>query len=697
MAYTMLPLGPAAAQDALPADVRFDILKLELSEAVRQDRHKEVLVITTEMRKIGQALPEETSYFEARAFNALGATAMARRSLVNYLKQVGRKGRNYDQAIRLFVQIKAAQNEKTRKAKIAADLRTDFKAAYAVLQAAEARAIQWKKHAVIFGGPGADSATAITHTPNGGIVVAGAFHLRKTSDGKPLNATLPWMTAFDAEGRRVWHRPLGSATDPGLIRSIVTIPKRGFLLGGAQKNFQIAAVSDLGGNLTKTGEGDPWVIGFAPSPAGEGGIARLLASGEIMVFGAEAIGQNKKTGQAQARLPVAVRLTLKGKLLGKSVLGQNSGKLWFDVKDALVLEGGDVILAGATRQHADSPLGTTEGYLMRLSPMGKEIWLKRFTAYQGGGLAVTAMAPAADGGILAVGRDGNALVYFKLSGMGEMLWRKHRQPGTAPKSHDRLCAAEDLNTQLGAAFATAPEQQKTLITPEKIDALRQFTCRRGTAFTAATAIIANPANGFMILGLAGRKDDPRIQITLTSIDERGGIIWEAKHGDASGLLPTGILATADEGFIVVGIAHHWSRDALLFKTDKQGELAGFIALAPPPAPPTAKPARRPMPDEAKQSVPPAPSLKTGPVDKEVKIDSAKTQDKTAPAPESTPTDEAITPPQEKTEKPSKTVQSSPKVPKTPKSPAPTDEAEYDLIKILDGFFGGDDNTTAQPN
>ena len=201
----------------------------------------------------------------------------------------------------------------------------------------------------------------------------------------------------------------------------------------------------------------------------------------------------------------------------------------------------------------------------------------------------------------------------------------------------------------------------------------------------------------MILGLAGRKDDPRIQITLTSIDERGDIIWEAKHGDAPGLLPTGILATADEGFIVVGIAHHWGRDALLFKTDKQGELAGFIALAPPPAPPTAKPARRPMPDEAKQSVPSAPSLKTGPVDKEVKIDSAKTQDKTAPAPESTPTDEALTPPQEKTEKPSKTVQSSPKVPETPKSPAPTDEAEYDLIKILDGFFGGDDNTTAQPN
>ncbi len=170
-----LPFAPVSAQDILPSNVRFDILKLELFESARKGRHKEVLMITAKMRKIGQEMPEETPYFEARSFNALGATSMARHVLVNYLEKFGRKGRNYDQAIRLFVKIKAAQDKRARKAKTGADLRASYEASHAVWQAAEARAVQWKKYAIVFCGPGEDSATAIARLlASGDIMVLGA-------------------------------------------------------------------------------------------------------------------------------------------------------------------------------------------------------------------------------------------------------------------------------------------------------------------------------------------------------------------------------------------------------------------------------------------------------------------------------------------------------------------------------------------
>jgi hypothetical protein len=705
---TTLPLTPVSAQDLLPSDVRFDILKLELFEAARKDRHKEILVITAKMRKIGQEMPEETPYFEARAFHSLGATAMARRSLVGYFKIVGRKGRNYDSALRLFVEIKAAQDERARKAKTATNLRADFEASQAAWQAAEARAVQWKKHAVVFGGPGDDSATAIAHTPEGGIIMAGAFHLRKTRDGKPLNTTLPWVTAFDVNGRRTWHRPLGTATDPGLLRSVTMIPRLGFLFGGAQKDFQVAALSDPLGNLATTSEGDPWVIGFAPALAGEGGIARLLTSGDIMVLGAEAIGQNKTTGQAQARLPVAVRLAPTGKLLSKSVLGQSSGMLWYDVKDAIVLKGGDVILAGETRRRADSPLAATEGYLMRLSPMGKEIWLKRFAASRGDGLAVTALAASADGGILATGRDGNSLVYFKLSGTGEVLWRKHRKESPTPKIHTRLCATKDLSAQLAAAYDRTRRGKAQPIAPDKIDSVRHFACRNGEPFTAATAIVARPSGGFMILGLAGRKEDSRTRITLTAIRGDGSVNWETSHGDTLGLLPTGILPTADGGFVVVGVASNWGRDALLFKANKRGELVPFTVLNPFAPPRSTKPPRKPTPKHkpiTQQEAPP--SAATAPPETKPKTAATKEEKKAVKAPTkpaaSLPRNEKKSDPEVKIEatssrderdkvsKTTKAQKSAKPSPTTPSSPAASDGAEYDLIKLLDGLFGGSAN------
>jgi hypothetical protein len=435
----------------------------------------------------------------------------------------------------------------------------------------------------------------------------------------------------------------------------------------------------------------------------------LLTSGDIMVLGAEAIGQDKATGQAQARLPVAVRLAPTGKLQGKSVLGQSSGMLWYDVKDAIVLEGGDVILAGGTRRRADSPLAATEGYLMRLSPAGKEIWLKRFTASQGGGLAVTALAATGDGGILATGRDGNALIYFKLSSAGEILWRKHRKEAPTPKIHTRLCATKDLSAQLAAAYGRTRGDKAQPITPDKIDSVRHFACRNGKSFTAATAIVARPSGGFMILGLAGRKEDSRTRITLTAIRGDGSVNWETSHGDTLGLRPTGILPTADGGFVVVCVASNWGRDALLFKANKRGELVPFTALNPFAPPPLAKPPRKPTPKRepiTEQDTPPSAATaapKTKPKTAGTKERTKAVKAPTRPA-ESLPGNEKkpdpevkieATPPRDELDKVSKTTKaqkSEKPLPTIPSSPAASDGAEYDLIKLLDGLFGGSGNT-----
>lgn len=665
--------GTVRAQDALPADVQSDVLKLEIFEAARRDLHKDVLILAEKMRKTGQPLVPEIQYLEGKAFYGLGALPMARRSLAAYLKDVGRQGKDYEDAVRLYVKVKAEIDDKARALRETSALRADYESTRASWLAEKERIAQWKKRAVVFGGPDDDSASAIVRGADGGIVVAGAFHVRKTQDDKAVDAALPWVTAFNVDGKRIWHRPLGSASDAGSLRSVTAIPGKGYLFGGVQKGFQIAAMTDRLGNLVSNGEGDPWVMAFAPS-AGEGGVARLLNDGDIIAIGAEEIGKDDQTGKANARLPVAVRLSPKGKVLGKYVLARGGQARWYDVKDALVLDSGDILIAGEIRA-ADGDSSSAEGYVTRIKVTGEEVWTARLAPTRGGGTTVTALAADKEA-IYAVGRDGADLAYVKYASGGKLLWRHSRAALAMPDAFARFCAVADPATKLAAAYRNASTRDRKNAASDPLSDLadvRAFACRGARGFAAATAI-TRYAGGFLILGVAGRDGSPVTRITATAIDPDGAVSWETIHGDGPVNVATGALAAGDGGFVVAGITNNWGRDVLLFKLDRNGALAPFAALGPPAKPAALKKApATAVPKEA-------PTATTSDAeDPEV--------EKSAPAPE---------------------TGADVKSPDTGKTPAPPKEENraggpaggepsYDLFDLLGGIFSGSPDSDKKPD
>ncbi len=655
------PLAIASEQDALPPEVQFDILKLEIAEASRRERHKDVLAMAERMRKTRQPLPADILFLEGKAFYGLGALTMSRQALAGYLKDAGRSGKDYDEALRLFVRVKTEIDDRVRATRETYRLRTDFEAVRAAWQREREQAALWKKLAVVFGGPEDDSAAAIARTDEGGIVLAGALHVRKTQDDKTINATLPWITAFDSNGKRIWHRPLGAASDPGSLRSATILPGKGFLFGGAQKNFQIAALTDRQGNLVANGEGDPWIMAFAPS-TGEGGIARLLNNGDIITIGTQEIGKSEGSGKATARLPIAVRLSPKGKVVGRFVLARAGGARWYDVTDALVLDGGDVVIAGESRA-IDGDAASAEGYLIRFKTTGEEIWSRRFLPSRNGGAAITALT-GNGGSIYAVGRDGAELSYMKYDGAGQLLWKRSRAAPATPASFTRLCPVTDLPARLKASYSKTKTKIPGGDPLSNLAEVRAFACRTGKGFAAATAIVPREG-GFLVLGIIGRDGDPATRITATAIDAEGKMIWDMRHGDGPINVATGGLPTGDGGFVISGITNNWGRDVLLFKLTAKGELTTFSAIGPRATPTKAK----------KASVSPVANPATP-----AKEATPRTSDSEEP-PETDKTDATpATPAPEKTE-------NKPAAPSPPK-PASSGEASYDLLDLLDGLFSG---------
>lgn len=645
------------AQDALPPEVQFDVLRLELKQATEAERHRDVLILIDRMRKTGQPMPQDTAFAEGKAFQGVGALAMARRSFAAYLKDVGRAGKDYEEALRRYVQVKTALDEKARAARTAAALYADFVAARKVFTDERERVAAWKKRAVVFGGPGDDSATAMARGVAGGIVVAGALHVRKSQDEKAIDAVLPWITAFDADGKRVWHRPLGPASDAGSLRSVVEIPGRGFLFGGVQKGFQIVALTDRQGGVVGNEDGDPWIIGFAPAVNGEGAIARLLHSGDIVAVGTVEIGKDQAEGRPSARLPLIVRLSPKGKALGKAIVGQGGATRWYDVKDVLVLDGGDLVVAGETRRQ-DGDAAGAEGYLLRVKPDGKEVWSRRIAASRGGGSAFTGLAPTADGGVLAVGRDGARLSYSKFGADGSPVWRKHVDAPDVSGDFVRLCAAGDLAGEIARAPKPRSKGKDAApaVSPAEIAEVRAFVCRGGTAFAAATAVMARPAGGHLILGIAGRDGEARTRLTMTVVDTDGRVLSRAVHGDGPVNVATAALPTPDGGYVVAGVTNNWGRDVLAFRTDARGALAPFTALGARP-----KPAAE---TKAKSSEKPAAPPAGGKDGAATRDSEATTRDFSNPSPAGTG--------------------------------ERTDSAVYDLGDLLNGLFGGERSDPSTP-
>lgn len=114
--FAVLTPIPRTAGAALPSDMQLDILTAELAQAVENNDHKKILSIFQQMRSQGIGLPPRFAFVEARSLAELGKNLEARRALERYMKEEGRKGQYYDQAVALYVKVKdLAEAEEKRE------------------------------------------------------------------------------------------------------------------------------------------------------------------------------------------------------------------------------------------------------------------------------------------------------------------------------------------------------------------------------------------------------------------------------------------------------------------------------------------------------------------------------------------------------------------------------------------------------
>ena len=92
-----------AQSSVLMPEVRYDVLKFKLDQAIAAKDHRQTIAIITRLRATRLGIGDEVPFYEGRAYIALKNWTGAYRSLVIYLNSVGRGGENYDKAIALFV------------------------------------------------------------------------------------------------------------------------------------------------------------------------------------------------------------------------------------------------------------------------------------------------------------------------------------------------------------------------------------------------------------------------------------------------------------------------------------------------------------------------------------------------------------------------------------------------------------------
>jgi hypothetical protein len=575
-----------AQQEGLAPTARYDVLRHQLNLAIRAKKPKETVEIISQLRKTRLGVSGETLFYEAHAYYQLKEWPAAYRALVAYLNTVGRKGRNYKVGIGLYVEI---EREFKKKRRLNTDL-TEVDRSWTLASAAYDRVSKqrnaWKERVVTFGGPKDDMAWALARRANGGFLVGGSFEqtadkLKKRKAGRYMG-----LMALSRDGRMAWNRVIIGPAKDGSIRSLKTLPKGGFLLGGVHRGFQVAARIDRNAVPIPNYDGKPWVSGYARSKDGAGGLVSPAGQAGFIAFSAEIVAKDGKG----PRLPFAVRLSKDGKTLGKTVYTGTAARFWHDITDVVALPGGDIVAAGETRPQGTRDKNQSMGYLLRIKPEGKVVWARRVAAQGKGDVRFSALAPAHDGGVIAAGRQGGRLILFKADADGREQWRKliaHRD--LMPAATRKLCGVPQLASLVNAA---QEQKKQPKIKPGRLAKVRELTCRSETPFVSATAVSVRK-NGYLVLAFQGRGNRKKTDIRLIAIDKTGKISWDKIYGHDGFDLATSALVTEDGGTIITGTTDSigaGGRDFLIFKIDRFGAFAPWAKLGPP-AKPNTKPAK----------------------------------------------------------------------------------------------------------
>jgi len=592
--------GPSVAQtDNLDPTARYDVLRLKLNTSVRAKTPKETLAIIAEMRKLPQGVKGELIFFEGHAHYQLKDWEPAYRSLVEYLNTVGRKGRNYNLAITLFINteraLKAARQGGAERERAG----HGWAAASAAFDRANKIREFWKAKAITFGGPKDDTAWAMARRAGGGILVAGTFHQPEDKKNKRKESRSLGMIALNRDGRMAWNRViLGTAKD-GAVRSATALPGGGFLLGGIYRGRAVAVRIDKNAVPIPNHAGKPWVSAYAGIKDGEGPVVLRSTGGTIVAIGAETVTKDGTT----ARLPYTLRLAEDGKALGKTFYSGNATRFWHDIADAAAMPNGDIIAVGEARAQAAWDTRAGMGFLLRVTSEGRLVWAHRTPSQDKSDVRYSTVVPTKGGGIIAGGRQGQRLLLLKTRPDGRQEWLKtipYRD--LLPAAAREICAVPALRERIAEAQKAANDPVPDA---DRVAAVRQAACQTGTPFLSVASIIARQ-KGYLVLGFQGRGNRKNTDIRLIAIDGKGTVLWDKIYGHDGFDLATSGLATEDDGVILAGATDSMGaggRDFLMFKVDARGDFAPWRQLGPPVSPTGKRAAKHPGPASGNNSTP----------------------------------------------------------------------------------------------
>jgi hypothetical protein len=600
--------SPASAQmKELDQAARYDVLRLKLNASVRAKTPKETLAIIAEMRKLPQGIQGELIFFEGHAHYQLKDWDRAYRSLVDYLNTVGRKGRNYNLAITLYINTERALKA-SRKGSAERDRASRAWAAASAAFDRETKAREfWKEKAVTFGGPKDDSAWTMARRSNGGFLVAGTFHQPEDKKNKRKESRSLGMIALSRDGRMAWNRVILGPADDGSVRSATPLPAGGFLLGGIYRGFAVAVRIDKNAVPIPNHAGSPWVNAYASAKKGEAPVVLRSTKGTIIAVGAETVTKDDKT----TRLPYTLRLAMDGKALGKTFYSGNATRFRHDIADAATLPNGDIIAVGEARAQDPGDTGAGMGFLLRVTSEGKLVWAHRTPSQDKSDVRYSAVVATKDGGLIAGGHQGRRLLLLKTGPDGRQKWLKtigYRDP--LPAAAREVCTIASLPELIAEAHKARKEPVPDA---DRIAEVREMACQSQTPFLSVAAIVPL-TRGHLVLGFQGRGKRKNTDIRLIAINNKGRVLWDKIYGHDGFDLATSGLATEDGGVIVAGATDSMGtggRDFLMFKVDMQGNFAPWQRLGPPASEPKKRATQGPNSTPGSKS-PPRPKTAASP-------------------------------------------------------------------------------------
>jgi hypothetical protein len=570
--------APALAQiKQLDPAARYDVLRLKLNDSVRNKTPKETLAIIAEMRKLPQGVSGELVFFEGHAHYQLKDWERAYRSLVEYLNTVGRKGRNYNLAITLFVNTERSLKASRQGDSEREQARRAWETASTAFDRVKKARDFWKEKAVTFGGPKDDMAWTMARRAQGGFLAAGTFHQLEDKKKKRKESRSLGMIALTRDGRMAWNRVILGPADDGAVRVATPLPDGGFLLGAIYRGFAVAVRIDKNAVPIPNNAGNPWVNAYASAKKGEAPVVLQSTKGTIIAVGAETVTKDGET----TRLPYTIRLDMDGKALGKTVYSGNATRYRHDITDAAALPNGDIVAVGEARAQDPKDAGPGMGFLLRVTSEGKLVWAHRTPSEDKSHVRFSAVVPTKDGGIIAGGHQGRHLLLLKTGADGRQEWLKTiRYRDLLPAETREICSIAGLPERVAEAQKA---RQAPVPDPDRIAEVREMACPSQSPFLSVAAIVPR-TKGYLVLGFQGRGKRKNTDIRMIAIDDKGEVLWDKIYGHDGFDLATSGLATEDGGVIVAGATDSMGtggRDFLMFKVDAQGNFAPWQRLGPP--------------------------------------------------------------------------------------------------------------------